>query len=464
MAFNLLAFAGGAASAIEEKMDTAEKEAKTFAMASTKNMHDKYMKRIEEDKVLVSETAQDMELIKSNYASMSGGKTFTADQLEQISRSPANRKYLVDSINKGKINFGNLDPEQMVKLVANNAAPNVARDRIGQALTLDSTLKDTITKQTTAKQMGFFDRIGESAGKAAAQKTAMALGTTVEEMQAKLAETRPTATATFDFSGIKEPETYESLKNKAQVKYVTAKKDNNPKALEEAAVDLAVFTAMEAKVPTAQANWAEKKAQLATISVKGGAEGKAAQAELDKMVGVEAREAAQKHIKPAGEGEGKVPALGTLNSFVKDAGNRAVEMVHGKGLGKELSRTQMPDGSISLQYIGDKPDLAAQVDNTRRTAALKALSLYPSDNRDVQSILKTYESVAPAAVPEPVVPPRRTLPVLPPKTAASPTAAPASAPKLTLAQERAKALDFIRQGANEAVVKQRFKEALGQDL
>ena len=463
MAFNLLAFAGGAAGAIEEKMDTAEKEAKTFAMASTKNMHDKYMKRIEEDKVLVSETAQDMELIKSNYASMSGGKTFTADQLEQISRSPANRKYLVDSINKGKINFGNLDPEQMVKLVANNASPNVARDRIGQALTLDSTLKDTLTKQATTKQMGFFDQIGESAGKAAAQKTAIALGTTVEEMQAKLAETRPTATATFDFSGIKEPETYESLKNKAQVKYVTAKKDNNPKALEEAAVDLAVFTAMESKVPTAQANWAEKKAQLATISVKGGAEGKAAQAELDKMVGVEAREAAQKHIKPAGEGEGKVPALGTLNSFVKDAGSRAVDMVHGKQLGKQLSRTQMPDGTMSLQYIGDNPEFAAQVDATRRTAALKALSLYPANNRDVQSILATYDSVAPAVVPEVAPPAKPTLPVIAPKNA--PAAAPATAgPKPSIGQERATALDAIRQGANEKAVKERFKATTGQDL
>ena len=460
MAFNLLAFAGGAAGAIEEKMDTAEKEAKTFAMASTKNMHDKYMKRVEEDKVLVSETAQDMELIKSNYASMSGGKTFTADQLEQISRSPANRKYLVDSINKGKINFGNLDPEQMVKLVANNPAPNVARDRIGQALTLDSTLKDTITKQATTKQMGFFDRIGESAGKAAAQKTAMALGTTVEEMQTKLAETRPTATATFDFSGIKAPETYESLKDKAQLKFVAAKKSGDDAALEEAAVDLAVFQSMEAKVPTAQAKWAEKKAQLATISVKGGAEGKAAQSELDKMVGVEAREAQQKAVKPAGEGEGKVPALGTLNSFVKDAGSRAVEMVHGKQLGRELSRTQMPDGTISLQYIGNKPELAAQVDATRRTAALKALSLYPADNRDVQSILKTYESVAPAAVPEPFVPPRRTLPVIPPKTAASPIAAPSP----SIGQERAAALDAIRQGANEAKVKERFKATTGQDL
>jgi len=171
MAFNLLAFAGGAASAIEEKMDTAEKEAKTFAMASTKSMYEKYIKRVEEDKKLTSEMSNDMELIKSNYASMSGGKTFTSEQLEQIARSPANRKFLVEAINGGKVNIGSLDPEQMVKIVTTNV-PDVGVSRIDQALKLNDTLKGKLTEQSTAKQMGFFDRIGESAGKAAAQKTA----------------------------------------------------------------------------------------------------------------------------------------------------------------------------------------------------------------------------------------------------------------------------------------------------
>jgi hypothetical protein len=277
-------------------------------------------------------------------------------------------------------------------------------------------------------------------------------------MQAKLAETRPTATATFDFSGIKAPKTYENLKDEAQVKFVTAKKSGDAKALEEAAVDLAVFQAMEAKVPTEQSKWAEKKAQLASVSVKGGAEGKAAQTELDKMVGVEAREAQQKSVKPAGEGEGKVPALGTLNSFVAGAGSRAVDMVHGKQLGKDLSRTQMPDGSIQLQYIGDNAEFAAQVDNTRRAAALKALSLYPANNRDVQSILATYEPVAAAPTPAPAAPAKPALPVIAPKNA------PAAAPKPTIGQERATALDAIRQGANEKAVKERFKATTGQDL
>jgi len=460
MGFDLLAFAGGAATAIEEKMDASEKEAKTFAMASTKNMYEKYLKKVEEDKKLVSEASNDMELIKSNYASMSGGKTFTPEQLEQIASSPANRKFLVEAINSGKVNFNNLDPEQMVKIVTTNASPDVARDRLDQALKLDTTLKTQLTEKSTDKQMGFFDRIGERAGKSAAQRTALALGTTVEEMQAKLAEKRPEATAKFDFSGMKKPDTYESLKDTAQVNYVKAVKGGDKATIENAAIELAVFQSMEAKVPTKQAEWSEQKIKLANRVIKGGKDGKEAQAELDKMVEVEAREVRQKHVKPAGEGEGKVPALGTLNSFARDAGSRAVEAVHGKQLGKELSRTQMPDGTISLQYIGDNPEFAAQVENTRRTAAMKALSLYPADSRDVQAVLKTYEPVSAApAIAEPAVPAKPALPVIAPKNAPA-----TAAPKLSIGQERATALDAIRQGANEAAVKKRFKETTGQDL
>ena len=426
MAFNLLAFAGGAASAIEEKMDTAEKEAKTFAMASTKNMHDKYMKRIEEDKVLVSEAASDMELIKAHTASMMGGKTLTSEQLEQLSRSPTNRKYFVNAIQGGKVNFGNLDPDQLVKLVANNPAPNVARDRIGQALTLDSTLKDTITKQTTAKQMGFFDRIGESAGKAAAQKTAMALGTTVEEMQAKLAETRPTATATFDFSGVKDRKTSQELADEAKVRAFEARKSGNTEAEKDALIDYGVITAFGAKPKTEKEKLEENKARLTNIAAKGGKEGAAAQKELDVYAEIEAKEARIKHIKS--DKKEDTTSLGSLNSFVRDAAARGVILNHGNA--KDLVRTVLPDGTVSAEYNGDPTsEPAKQIDITRKKAALAALRFYeekfPNDI-NVKAIRQSWEKITTTEPPpEPVAPPKPALPVLQPKTAASPTAAPA---------------------------------------
>lgn len=463
MAFDLLAFAGGFAESSMERMDKNEKEAKEFALASTKNMYKKYSDRLEEDKTLAKETADDMALIQSSYVNMAGGKSFTPEQLTQIASSPANRKALVEAIKTNSINFANINPEQMVKIVTTNS-PAVAREKIDQAGKIDTVLREKLTDQNTFGQMykGFYTKTAESAGKAIEDKTARAFGTTIEEMKTKLAEKRPEATAEFDFSGLRATKSYDKMKDEAQVAYLKAMKSGNPDDIKSTATDLAVYKAMEATVPTEQAKWLETKARLAATIVKGGPDAKAAQIERDKMVDVEAKEALRKHIKPAGEGEGKVPALGTLNSFVKDAGSRAVEMTHGKQLGRELSRTQMPDGTVSLQYIGDNPEFAKQVDDTRRAAALKALSLYPADNRDVQAILRTYEPVAaPKETPVPTAVAKPTLPVLQPKNA--PTASAATA-KPSIGQERATALDAIRQGANEAAVKKRFKETTGQDL
>ena len=264
MGFNLLAFAGGAASAIEEKMDTAEKEAKTFAIASTKNMYEKYTKLIEENKTKAEEAAADMELIKSNYSSMADGKSFSAEQLAEIARSPNNRKFLVDAIKKGGINFGNLNPDQMVKIATSNNTPEVKREYIGQALALDTTLKTTLAEQRTKKQMGFFDQIGESAGRAAAEKAALALGTTTEQMKQALNEKPPVSTASFDFTGLRKEDTYESVKNRAQLAYIkandTGTDDDKQKALTRLATVEAAGRTADAKDKT------EEQIQTALIN------------------------------------------------------------------------------------------------------------------------------------------------------------------------------------------------------
>jgi hypothetical protein len=102
MAFNLLAFAGGAAKSVSEKMDTTEKEAKEFALASTKNMYKKYSDRIEEDKVLAKETADDIATIQANFVD---GNAFTSEQIAQIAASPSNRKSIVEARKTGTMNL-----------------------------------------------------------------------------------------------------------------------------------------------------------------------------------------------------------------------------------------------------------------------------------------------------------------------------------------------------------------------
>ena len=212
MAFNLLAFAGGAAKSVGEKMDTTEREAKEFALASTKNMYKKYSDRLDEDKLLAKEAADDIAIIQANFV---GSNAFTAEQATQLAASPANRKAIVEAIKSGTMNFDNINAGQMVKLVEKNAAP-VAIDKILQAGQLDQTLNKKLTEQATTKQMGFFDKIGADAGKAVEEKTARAFGTTIEEMQTKLAEKRPEATATFDLTGLRKETTFtERLQNAA---------------------------------------------------------------------------------------------------------------------------------------------------------------------------------------------------------------------------------------------------------
>jgi hypothetical protein len=208
----VLAFAGGAAKSVGEKMDTTEKEAKEFALASTKNMYKKYSDRIEEDKVLAKETADDIATIQANFVD---GNAFTSEQIAQIAASPSNRKAIVEAIKTGTMNFANINAGQMVQLAQKNTAP-VAIDKLLQAGALDKTLQDELTKRNTTKQMGFFDQLGADAGKAVEQKTAQAFGTTVEEMQTKLAEKRPEATATFNLSGLRKETTFvERLANAA---------------------------------------------------------------------------------------------------------------------------------------------------------------------------------------------------------------------------------------------------------
>jgi uncharacterized membrane protein len=96
---------------------------------------------------------------------------------------------------------------------------------------------------------------------------------------------------------------------------------------------------------------------------------------------------------------------------------------------------------------------------------MKALSLYPQDNRDVQSILKTYEQAALPPPPAPAAAAKPAIPAVPAKAAApTATASPPVAQSSNIGQERAIALEAIKKGAPEAAVRKRFKDTTGQEL
>jgi hypothetical protein len=428
MGFNLLAFAGGAASALGEKIDTAEKEAKTFAMASTKNMYDKYSKVLEENERMAKEAADEIAFIKASTGNMLNGKTFSAEQYSQLAMSPVTRKMFVSAINKGDVDFSNLDPDQIVKLVTNNN-PNTGREYLQQAATLNKTYETEMTKRNTEKQMGFFDRFGESAGKATAQKTAMALGTTVEQMQETINTKRPEATAAFDLSSFKARKTSAELADQAKVRAFEAKKAGNLKAEQDALIDYGVLQAYIAKPKTEKEKLEEDKAKLINIIVKGGKEGAAAQKQLDAYVAIEVRENRQKNVKDV---KNDAPSLGSINSFVRDAAARGV--IANFGNNKGLVRNVLPDGTMTAEYSGDPTlPIALDIDEVRKKSALRALSFYEKqypNNIDIKAIRESWEKITPAEPlpqPAPGAPAKPALPVIPAKTA--PVANPVPPPK-----------------------------------
>jgi hypothetical protein len=111
-----------------------------------------------------------------------------------------------------------------------------------------------------------------------------------------------------------------------------------------------------------------------------------------------------KKVTIDGEDEGKIPALGTLNTFTSAAVARAVAAKHGDLIKtKQLAIVEKADGSVGIDYIGDNETLRRQILETQAGAARNALSLYTDAkgqpfNRDVASVLNSYTSVVPSVV------------------------------------------------------------------
>jgi hypothetical protein len=439
MGFNLLAFAGGAAKGLSEEMDKAEEEAKTYALASTKTMHERYAKLVKDNRELVDSASADLDIIKANYV---GNAAFSEQQMYQIGINPAVRAQLVKAVTDKDVDLSTLSASQIIKMTEGNI-PGTAKDRIAQAYKIPSMVA---TKADDLKKTGFFEGFGDRAGKTAAQKYANVVGVPLEQMQGAMQEqVKPVGTAEFDLSSLKGKKTFAQMQDDAKIAYVNASKTGDEAGIKKAAGELAVFEATKTNLKQEQIDWAEQKAGLRFKLLKGDKE---AGKQLDRMIAIEALE----DKKKGGDGEGKVPSLGTLNSFARDAGSRAVDAVFGKKLGADLARTSMADGTLSLNYIGTDRAKLAEVEKVRADAVTSALSLFP-DNRDVQAIKKSYVMPNMPADPTPAAPAKPTLP--------APAAAPA---KLNVGQERAIANDAIRQGANADQVKKRFKEATGQDL
>lgn len=382
-----LSFLGGAAKGFEEQIDTAEKEAKVSAVNSVKSMAERMNKVREENTKLAAKLKEEKQYLLDYYPNA------TPEQINEILARPA----VMEAIKKYK------DPtaislDSLVKVSKANESDALAAEKV-------AALPDIVerARALTAPSMVMrrnplgraIDEFGASAYRTAAQQTAAALGTTMEEIAGTTPLQRPTPRGQVDMSVLAEKKSFTQREDDAKNALLDAQKSGDEAKVLAAQSELKAIQTVKDEMTPAQTKFANKIADIKQRYMFGTPQERAAaKPEYDKMLADVRAEAAAK--KDGEGGEGKIPALGTLNTFTSSAVARRVAEVHGDLIrSKQLAIIEKPDGSSSLEYTGDNPELRKQINNTAYMAAQNALSLYMTPNgepmtRDVAAVLNTY--------------------------------------------------------------------------
>jgi hypothetical protein len=237
----------------------------------------------------------------------------------------------------------------------------------------------------------------------------------MEELTSQQRLQRPTARGTVDMSLFTEKKTFAQREDEAKTAMLDAQQSGDDAKMVAAKAAMKAVEVVKSEMTPAQTKFANKIADIKQRYMFGTPEErKAAKPEYDKLLADVRAEAA---AKKAGEGkDDKIPALGTLNSFTSGAVARRVAEMHGDLIrSKQLAIIEKPDGSSSLEYTGDNPEVRAKINATARDAARNALSLYMTPQgepmtRDVAAVLNTYPAAtrkpaeaAPQSPPTPAV-------------------------------------------------------------
>jgi hypothetical protein len=264
---------------------------------------------------------------------------------------------------------------------------------------------------TVDKDTNFFARIrkgaSDRAGTRAEEQTAKAMGVSLEKLRAAEGFKRPEfdAGAEFNMGAFQKEKGYDEREKDAKLALLKAEQSGDTKAIGIAKADVMIFGKIKETLTSEQQQFSNKVADIKNRYMFGTAEErKAAKPEYDKLMADVRAEALAKKVTKDGEGEGKIPALGTLNTFTSAAVARAVAAKHGDLIKtKQLAIVEKADGSVGIDYIGDNDTLRRQILETQANAAKNSLSLYTDAqgkpfNRDVASVLNSYTSVVPSVV------------------------------------------------------------------
>lgn len=381
-----LSFLGGMAEGASKQIEKAEEEAKAVAISGVKTMHGNMQKIREQNRILENKLKDDKDFILAYHPKA------TPDQINELLARPT----VMEAFRKYK-DPGSVSLDSLVKISQVNVNDNKAAEKITALPEIIEKARSAIAPQAE-KRVGawtkFKSEFADVAGRTAQEQTAAALGTTMQELTGTTMLQRPTARGEVDMSVLQEKKTFTQREDEAKTALLDAQKSGDEAKIVAAKADVKAIETVKNEMTPAQSKFANKIADIKDRYMFGTPEQRAAaKPEYDKLLADVRAEAA---AKKTGEGSDKIPALGTLNTFTSSAVARKVAEVHGDLIrSKQLAIIEKPDGSSSLEYTGDNPELRTKINETAYKAAQNALSLYMTPTgepmtRDVAAVLNTY--------------------------------------------------------------------------
>ena len=443
----------GAADVLEEDQASAAKSA-SFGVKALKENYDKVMA---ENRTLETSLSKNMKFLKENDSTATDAELFAA---------ATNDVFMQHAVEAAKANPGKFRVADFVSIKNDNAS-KMTRNELMKTYTEIPAIAQAARQAEESSGNFIVDlrkRVSSSAASKAEEQTARAMGVSIEKLRAASGFKRPEfdTGAEFDLTKFQKEKGYDEREKDAKLALLKAEQSGDAKAIGVAKADVMIFGKIKETLTSEQQQFSNKVADIKNRYMFGTPEErKAAKPEYDKLM-ADVRAEAMAKKTGEGDGESKIPALGTLNTFTSAAVARSVAAKHGDLIKtKQLAIVEKADGSVGIDYIGDNDTLRRQILETQATAAKNALSLYTDAqgkpfNRDVASVMNSYTSVVPSVV--------RTDSGATPPAAAGPqaTAKPAVPTPTTNLRKEAEAA--IAKGADRAAVAKRYKEQTGQEF
>jgi hypothetical protein len=461
MGFKFSSFAAGAAKALTDTLKKDEEEAVKIGVFGVKALKENYDKMQAENLKLENKLLKNKEILKTFDSTATDAELFAAATndafmdmaVKAAQANPASFR-VGDYVKIREANPSNRSFEESMK--AYTTIPEVS----GAARQADGNV-------APQKPEGFFgigalrNRASERAGSKAEEQTAKAMGVSLEQLRGASGARRPELDtgATFDMAKFQKEKGWDEQEKDAKLSLLKAQRSGDTDAINLAKADVMIFGSIKEMLTSDQQQFSNKVADIKNRYMFGTPEErKAAKPEYDKLMSDIRAEAMAKKVDKGDEG--KIPALGALNTFTSAAVARAVAAKHGDLVkSKQLAIVEKADGSVGIDYIGDNETLRRQILETQANAAKNSLSLYTDAqgkpfNRDVAAVLNSYTSVVPSVVRQDGAAPA----AAGPQPAAKPTV---PTPTANLRREAEAA---IAKGADRAAVAKRYKEQTGQEF